>query len=70
MSALRRRRARRRHDVALAPGLRASSGDTLKPWTAVSAVVDYRFRARLPAEAGYPFPRAVSRVVRVRVTGR
>ena len=35
-----------------------------------SGVVDYRFRVRLPAEAGYPFTAGVSRVVTVRVRGR
>ncbi len=34
-----------------------------------SGVVDYFFRVRLPAEAGYPFTAGVSRVVRVRVSG-
>jgi hypothetical protein len=34
-----------------------------------SGVIDYRFRVRLPAEAGYPFTAGVSRVVTVRVTG-
>ena len=34
-----------------------------------SGVVDYRFRVRLPAEAGYPFTAGVSRVVTVRVKG-
>jgi len=33
-------------------------------------VVDYRFRVRLPEEAGYPFTAGVSRVATVRVTGR
>jgi hypothetical protein len=34
-----------------------------------SGVFDYRFRVRLPAEAGYPFTAGVSRVVTVRVKG-
>ena len=33
-------------------------------------VVRYRFRARLPREAGYPFDTGVSRSVSVRVRGR
>ena len=33
-------------------------------------VTRYRFRARLPAEAGYPFETGLTRPVKVRVRGR
>jgi hypothetical protein len=39
-------------------------------FTRTFGTVDYRFRVRLPAEAGYPFNAGVSRAVTVRVTGR
>ena len=39
-------------------------------FTRTFGTVNYRFRVRLPAEAGYPFTAGISRVVTVRVTGR